>query len=94
MDWYVIALIAYFAIISLVAVIVTIADKEKAKKGKWRIRESTLFIISALGGSVAMLITMKKIRHKTQHKSFMIGIPAIIVGQVLLGALITYLAVR
>lgn len=46
-----------------------------------RIPEKTLLIISALGGSVAMLITMRAIRHKTQHMKFMLGIPAIIVAQ-------------
>ena len=46
-----------------------------------RVPERTLLIISALGGSIAMLITMRTIRHKTQHMKFMIGIPAIIVAQ-------------
>ncbi|MBQ6569978.1 MAG: DUF1294 domain-containing protein [Clostridia bacterium] len=72
---------AYLVIISLVAVYITVADKKKAKKGQWRIKESTLLLVSALGGSVAMYITMKKIRHKTQHSKFMIGIPAIMVAQ-------------
>ena len=43
--------------------------------------EKTLLIIAALGGSIAMLITMRTIRHKTQHMKFMVGIPAIIVLQ-------------
>ena len=79
-----IAIIAYVAIISLVSVIMTIKDKSCAKKGKWRVPEKTLFILSALGGSVAMYITMKTIRHKTQHKRFMIGIPAIMILQAIL----------
>ena len=56
-------------------------DKYKAKRGKWRIKESTLFLLSALGGSAAMYITMRLIRHKTLHKRFMIGIPLIIIAQ-------------
>ena len=79
-----IAVITYVAIISIISVIMTIKDKSYAKKGKWRVPEKTLFILSALGGSVAMYITMKTIRHKTQHKRFMIGIPAIMVGQAIL----------
>lgn len=79
-----ILVIAYLAIISIVSVIMTIKDKSCAKKGKWRVPEKTLFILSALGGSVAMYITMKTIRHKTQHKRFMIGIPAIMVVQAIL----------
>ena len=79
-----IAVIAYVVIISIVSVVMTIKDKSCAKKGKWRVPEKTLFILSALGGSVAMYITMKTIRHKTQHKRFMIGIPAIMVVQAIL----------
>jgi uncharacterized membrane protein YsdA (DUF1294 family) len=43
------------------------------------VRERTLFILSALGGCVAMYLTMLFIRHKTMHKRFMIGLPLIIV---------------
>ena len=94
MLWYHWLLIIYLVFINIFAFAITVADKNKAKKGKWRIRESTLFITAALGGSVTMLITMKKIRHKTKHKSFMIGIPAIIAAQVLLVGFILYLCVR
>ncbi len=79
---------AYIILISLVSVIVTIKDKSCAKKGKWRVPEKTLFILSALGGSVAMYITMKAIRHKTQHKRFMIGIPLIMVAQAAIAVLL------
>ena len=75
-------LVAYIAIISLVAVVVTVADKVKAKAGAWRVKERTLFIIAALGGGIAMYVTMQVIRHKTKHLTFMIGIPLIIAAQV------------
>ena len=90
-NFWLILLAIYLVVINIVAVYITIADKQKAKKGKWRIKESTLLLVSALGGSVAMYITMKKIRHKTQHNKFMIGIPAIMVCQALLIAGICYL---
>ena len=48
----------YFVVISLVSVIITVYDKKAAKIGKRRIRESTLLLLSALGGSLAMYITM------------------------------------
>lgn len=71
--------IIYFATVSLVALGVTVYDKWAAKKRpKHRTPERTLLIISALGGSVFMYLTMQVIRHKTQHKKFMIGIPVII----------------
>jgi len=77
--WILLAI--YLVVINIVAVAITISDKKKAKKKQWRVKEATLLLVSALGGSVAMYITMKKIRHKTQHKKFMIGIPAIMAAQ-------------
>lgn len=74
-------LLIYFIAISLISVIVCVVDKARAKKGKWRIKESRLFLLSALGGGAAMYITMRLIRHKTLHKRFMIGIPMIIIAQ-------------
>ena len=75
----------YLAAISLISVIVTCYDKIAAKRlPGHRTRERTLFLLSALGGSVAMFVTMQIIHHKTKHKSFMIGIPLIILLQVAL----------
>ncbi len=76
--------LAYLIIISVVAVIVCIYDKKISKKNKveLRIPEKTLLIISALGGSVAMFLTMLAVRHKTKHVKFMLGIPVIIIVQV------------
>ena len=72
----------YLGLISLISVIVTCYDKIAAKKlPGHRTRERTLFLLSALGGSVAMFVTMQIIHHKTKHKSFMIGIPLIIALQ-------------
>lgn len=72
----------YLAVISVVSVIVCIYDKFASKHmTRHRTREASLLILSALGGSVAMLLTMLLIRHKTKHVKFMLGIPAIIVLQ-------------
>ena len=79
------AIAIYLCVISLVSIIVCCYDKIAAKHNpKHRTRESTLLLLSALGGSVAMLLTILLIRHKTKHKKFMIGIPAIIILQVVL----------
>lgn len=70
---------AYLIIINLISAAVTIADKMRSKRaGARRIPEKVLFTLSFLGGAAGMYITMKKIRHKTRHKRFMIGIPLII----------------
>ena len=75
------ACVIYVAVISLISTIVTIYDKKIAGTGKRRVPEATLLMWSALGGSVAMYITMHIIRHKSQHKKFMIGIPLIMILQ-------------
>lgn len=73
----------WFVIISLVTAAVTAADKMFAKKKMRRIPEATLFSLAILGGATAEYITMKLIRHKTRHKSFMLGLPAIIILQLI-----------
>jgi len=57
-------------------------DKSAAKKRRWRVRESTLLIVAALGGSAVMWLTMLVIRHKTKHAKFMAGLPVIIALQI------------
>ncbi len=78
---YLIPLI-YLVAISLVSIVVCCYDKFAAKHNpRHRTRERTLLLLSALGGSVAMFITMQIIRHKTKHVKFMLGIPVIMVLQ-------------
>lgn len=67
----------YLIIINIVAVFVTIHDKYAARKGNWRVKENTLLLIAALGGSPAMYLIMLLIRHKTRKAKFMLGIPLI-----------------
>ena len=83
-DKQIIAVTAYFVLVSIAAVILTVLDKARAVRHKFRISERTLFLAAALGGSVAEYITMKIIRHKTLHKRFMIGLPAIIIVQIII----------
>lgn len=67
-------------------------DKYKAKHQKWRIPERTLFIFAAIGGSVGGILGIYTFRHKTLHKKFTIGFPAILVvqaGLVVLGYFVT-----
>lgn len=85
-------LLGYIAVVSLVSITICIYDKTISNRNnvKLRIPEKTLFIWSALGGSLAMFITMQLIRHKTNHLSFMIGIPVIFILQVALIAALAY----
>jgi len=77
----------YLTTMSLFSIFLTLHDKDAARRGLWRVKERTLLLVSALGGSVAMLVTMRLIRHKTKHFKFMFGIPAIIVIQLTLAGL-------
>ena len=61
-----------------------LADKQKARKNKWRIAESTLFSVAAVGGSLGILLGMYAFRHKTKQIRFTAGIPAILAVQILL----------
>ena len=81
----------YIGIVSLAALCVTVYDKWASKhRAEGRIRERTLFLWAAVGGSFAMYLTMQAIRHKTKHLSFMLGIPAIMIGQVALIFVVGY----
>ena len=72
----------YLVLISIITVILTVYDKIAAKKHAFRISEATLIFCGIFGGSVAELITMLIIRHKTRHIKFMLGLPVIILVQV------------
>lgn len=81
-------LACYLLAINAVTFIVYGIDKYKAKKAKWRISEATLLLLAVLGGSVGAWVGMKAWHHKTMHKKFKYGIPAILLIQI---ALMAYL---
>lgn len=84
--------LAYYLLgINAVTFIVYGIDKYKAKKTKWRIPEATLLLLAVLGGSIGAWMGMKVWHHKTMHKKFKYGIPAILLIQI---ALMTYLHVN
>ena len=75
-------LLVYLLIINAVGFLFMFIDKQKAKKKKWRIPEATLMGIAAVGGSIGSLMGIYTLRHKTLHKKFNIGIPAILILQI------------
>ena len=77
----------YLAVINVVTFFIYGIDKWKAKKSKWRIRETALLGLAVLGGSIGAWLGMKVWHHKTLHKKFKYGVPAIIIIQL---ALIVY----
>jgi uncharacterized membrane protein YsdA (DUF1294 family) len=57
-------------------------DKRRAIKGAWRIPEKTLFLFSLIGGSIGTWAGMYIFHHKTKHWYFVIGMPAILIMQI------------
>lgn len=77
-------ILAYLLVINLITFVMYGIDKYKAKKSKWRISEATLLWLAAFGGSVGAWIGMKVWHHKTLHKKFKYGVPAILALQIAL----------
>ena len=78
-------LLIYLLTVNAVGFILMLTDKYKAKKGLWRIPENTLMGVAALGGSLGVLAGMYTVRHKTRHRKFTLGVPALLIAQLALG---------
>jgi uncharacterized membrane protein YsdA (DUF1294 family) len=78
--------VVYLVIINIAGVITCAADKRRARRHQWRIPEKQIFLTAIAGGSVGVLIGMYAFRHKTQHLQFTIGIPVILLCQILIAA--------
>ena len=74
----------YLVIINLIAFLLMAMDKSRARKHQWRIPEKTLFLSAILGGSIGAIAGMYTFHHKTRHWYFVIGMPAILILQVVL----------
>ena len=84
----------YLLIINALGFLLMLVDKWKARKNRWRVRESTLLLIAALGGSVGSLAGMYLFRHKTRHLKFTLGIPLILAGQCFIAVLVMALGAK
>lgn len=74
-------IISYVIIINVITLMMYGIDKWKAKHSKWRIPEATLLIMAAVGGSIGAWTGIKLFHHKTLHKKFKYGVPAIFLIQ-------------
>lgn len=74
----------YLLTINVVTFAVYAVDKARAIRGEWRVRESTLLGLAAVGGSVGALLAMVVCRHKIRKARFAVGVPAMLILQVAL----------
>lgn len=76
-------IIIYLVVINIIGFFAMWLDKRKAQKGKWRIQEKTLFLITALGGGIGTIAGMYTFRHKTKKLAFIVGLPAILILEII-----------
>ena len=77
-------ILIYLLMINIIGFFMMWSDKRKAKKGKWRIPEQTLFVVTALGGGIGTIAGMYTFRHKTKKLKFTIGLPTLVILEIIL----------
>lgn len=75
-------------VVNAVAFIMYGIDKYRARNAKWRIPEATLLMLAVVGGSVGAWLGMKVWHHKTRHRKFRYGVPAILMLQIVVATLL------
>ena len=75
-------LTAYLVLVNAAALALMLVDKQKARRGVWRIPEATLLGIAVFGGSIGAIIGMYLFRHKTRHLKFSLGLSLILAVQI------------
>lgn len=64
------SIVGWYALIGAVTYLVYAKDKQAAQQGKWRTPESTLHLLSVLGGWVGAMMAQNYLRHKTKKSEF------------------------
>ena len=77
-------MLIYLLVINIIAFTMYGIDKWKAQRKRWRISEKMLFLLAIIGGSLGALAGMYTFHHKTLHKKFVLGVPFILVIQVII----------
>lgn len=76
--------------INIVTLVTFWIDKNLAQNNKFRIQESSLVLLSALGGAAGGLAAMYLFRHKTKHAKFFLGLPALLLIHIIIAFLIIF----
>ena len=79
-----VGLAIYLLLVNAAAFLAFGEDKRRAKRREWRIPEATLMGLAAAGGSLGALAGMRFFHHKTRHRKFTAGVPALLIAQIAL----------
>lgn len=79
----------WLVIINVLAFSLFGIDKRRAVRGAWRVREASLLLTAVLGGGFGALLGMRVFHHKTKHRKFTIGVPFILILELVLAAVLT-----
>ena len=74
-------LLVYLIVADVLAMLLMLSDKRRARRGDRRIPEATLFLAALLGGALGGTVGMFLFRHKTRHAAFRVGFPLITLVQ-------------
>ena len=74
---------AYLILVNIIGFLLMGTDKKRAIRKRWRIPEKTLFLCSLIGGSIGTWAGMYVFHHKTKHYYFVVGMPMILLMQVI-----------
>ena len=69
MNSYLVSVVGYLLLLNVITFIIYGVDKYKAKRNKWRIPETTLLMLAAVGGSIGAWMAMRVFHHKTLHNA-------------------------
>lgn len=83
-------IIIYLIAINVITFLAMWIDKKKAKRGRYRISEQTLFTLVLLGGGIGGIAGMYIFRHKTQKTRFVVGFPFILIFEILAALFIIF----
>ena len=80
----------FLLFMNILGFVLMFSDKKRARRGDWRIRERTLFLVAVFGGSLGSLLGMRLFHHKTKHWYFVLGMPLIFLLQLTTGVLLAW----
>ena len=83
--------VIYLIVINILGFLVMGLDKHKAKMAERRIPENTLFMFTILGGGIGTIAGRYVFHHKTKKMKFKVGMPLILILEILIFVYFKYI---